>query len=327
MSEHQHCYLVYRRNYGYFKEDKDYDGLEEVLACYANLQDVNRHAKTEINRFYRELYEYILESSPIDDSEREQYAAHVVLDDRHKELHRVEVRVARIEIRPSYDGDEDAMLEEKEDALVKSEPGSPLSAGNGQAGLVEPSPEPRPFPLPDARPGCLNGFRIVPVGNQYPYDSSEMETLIKEYGGEFEEYGPNTDAYLQNWDDWEKVQQAADQRPYIFYIFTAPYYTEHVSHPSWGDIKHPCKMRQLHFFNLMEGLSYEKSRESLITQMEDRMSRWKENRRVSIVGPSKDRSKRRRFHSPPQLDLRSEIQRQDPHMRTKLSDHGFRMSF
>lgn len=167
MSEDRNCYLVYRRN---FERRKDDAGRTEILACYANLRDANRRAGKEIKRIYQNADKDIAKP-PKDSSREDRYASCIELNDKHVGIQRVMVSVRWIERQPKYDSDEDSLLgDDDEDVQDKPEPASQ---------------EPRPFPLPRGRSGCLNGLRFSIVRDQYPYKSSEIESLIKQYGGEF----------------------------------------------------------------------------------------------------------------------------------------------
>ncbi|CZR64773.1 uncharacterized protein PAC_14672 [Phialocephala subalpina] len=78
MSEYRDCYLVYRRNY---ESHEDSLGREEVLACYATLEDANRRAKDEMNRIY--LPVRWRDNQPKNCSNGDKYAAVVVLDNQY----------------------------------------------------------------------------------------------------------------------------------------------------------------------------------------------------------------------------------------------------
>jgi hypothetical protein len=189
-TEDRICYLVKRRN---FQEQADF-GREQVLACYANLDNANQHAKNETKRMYQDaLADGAAVTPPKEDDKGFAYSAYVEVNDEWVSIHSVRIYVDSIECRSSYreDVSSSSGLQYDEDELTNTDV-QPDPDVDGIDELTEPeveiertlsSPESYPFPLPRGHPGCLKGFKFCLVGEQEPYSESAIKAVIEQFGG------------------------------------------------------------------------------------------------------------------------------------------------
>lgn len=184
--------LVKRRNY---QDEEDWIGRDHVLACYANLDDANRYAKSETDRIYQDA----LSSGPAKpptEKEGVTYSAHIEVNDEWVSLYAVRVYVVIIECQSSYQEEPSSLQKEKYeeeypiDTDVKLDPNlervDGLSGPSVETEHESSSSKQYPFPLPrgtPGTPGCLSGLKFCMVGEQEPYSESTVKTVIEQYGG------------------------------------------------------------------------------------------------------------------------------------------------